>query len=179
MRLPAALFGIERWLISKRTSDERRDHSGRLRDAGRTSVVDTNSLFVTEQLNNLGVEVTRQTRDRRRPRASGRNDTARAGSALVRTSSQADSDSTEDDLTRDVVAMALDRRQVFNPAINEGRIRAAFSNNESLRCPKSTGVRAMVIEGAHVLSNDRGTAPGQWIEEGGGVLMILLARCTN
>jgi nicotinamide-nucleotide amidase len=31
----------------------------------------------------------------------------------------------------------------------------------------------MVIEGAHVLSNDRGTAPGQWIEEGSAVLMIL------
>ena len=33
--------------------------------------------------------------------------------------------------------------------------------------------QAMLIEGAHVLSNDRGTAPGQWIEHAGAVLMML------
>jgi nicotinamide-nucleotide amidase len=33
--------------------------------------------------------------------------------------------------------------------------------------------QAFVIEGADVLPNDRGTAPGQWIEESGGVAMLL------
>ena len=31
----------------------------------------------------------------------------------------------------------------------------------------------MVIDGADLLANDRGTAPGQWIEESGSVVMIL------
>jgi nicotinamide-nucleotide amidase len=33
--------------------------------------------------------------------------------------------------------------------------------------------QAFVIQGAHVLPNDRGTAPGQWIEESGAVAMLL------
>jgi nicotinamide-nucleotide amidase len=39
--------------------------------------------------------------------------------------------------------------------------------------PEINRRQAMVIEGAHVLMNDRGTAPGQWIEDGGRVVMIL------
>ncbi len=33
--------------------------------------------------------------------------------------------------------------------------------------------QAFVIEGADVLPNDRGTAPGQWVEESGAVVMLL------
>jgi nicotinamide-nucleotide amidase len=33
--------------------------------------------------------------------------------------------------------------------------------------------QAFVVEGADVLPNDRGTAPGQWLEESGAVLMLL------
>ena len=33
--------------------------------------------------------------------------------------------------------------------------------------------QAFVIEGAEVLPNDRGTAPGQWVEESGAVVMLL------
>jgi nicotinamide-nucleotide amidase len=33
--------------------------------------------------------------------------------------------------------------------------------------------QALVIEGADVLPNDRGTAPGQWLEESGSVAMLL------
>ena len=33
--------------------------------------------------------------------------------------------------------------------------------------------QAFVIEGAAVLPNDRGTAPGQWVEESGAVVMLL------
>jgi nicotinamide-nucleotide amidase len=39
--------------------------------------------------------------------------------------------------------------------------------------PEINRRQAMLIEGAHMLSNDRGTAPGQWIEEAGAVLMML------
>ena len=33
--------------------------------------------------------------------------------------------------------------------------------------------QAFVIQGADVLSNDRGTAPGQWLQESGAVAMLL------
>ena len=39
--------------------------------------------------------------------------------------------------------------------------------------PEINRRQALVIEGAHILPNDRGTAPGQWIEEAGAVVMML------
>ena len=75
---------------------------------------------------------------------------------------------TEDDLTRDAVALALDRRLVFN-ADDQRRNRAALPPLKRTM-PEINRRQAMVIEGADMLSNDRGTAPGQWIEDAGAVL---------
>src|SRR5580692_830959 len=133
--------------------------------------VDTNSLFITEQLNNLGVEVTAK-------HVIG-DDLERLAGTIRRSLGSAQFvvlsgglGPTEDDLTRDAVAMALDRRQIFNAAINDGIEQRFRTMNRPM--PEINRRQAMVIEGAHILSNDRGTAPGQWIEHGGGgVLMIL------
>jgi nicotinamide-nucleotide amidase len=132
--------------------------------------VDTNSLFITEQLNNLGVEVTAK-------HVIG-DDLERLAGTIRRALGSAQFlvisgglGPTEDDLTRDAVAMALERRQVFNNEINDGIEQRFRAMNRQM--PEINRRQAMVIEGAHVLSNDRGTAPGQWIEEGGSVVMIL------
>jgi len=132
--------------------------------------VDTNSLFLTGQLNDLGVEVTAK-------HVIG-DDLERLARAIRQSLDAAQFvilsgglGPTEDDLTRAAVALALDRRQIFNAAINEGIEQRFRQMNRAM--PEINRRQAMVIEGAHVLSNDRGTAPGQWIEEGGGILMIL------
>src|SRR3984957_11283130 len=132
--------------------------------------VDTNSLFITEQLNNLGIEVTAKHvigDDLERLAGTIR----RALGAVPVVVISGGLGPTEDDLTRDAVALALGRRLVFNTAINDG-IEQRFRQMNRVM-PEINRRQAMVIEGAHVLSNDRGTAPGQWIEEGGAVLMIL------
>jgi nicotinamide-nucleotide amidase len=132
--------------------------------------VDTNSLFITEQLNNLGVEVTaKHVIGDHLERLAGTIRRALGSAQFVVISGGLGP--TEDDLTRDAVAMALDRRQVFNPAINDAIEQRFRTMNRAM--PEINRRQAMVIEGAYVLSNDRGTAPGQWIEEGGGILMIL------
>jgi nicotinamide-nucleotide amidase len=132
--------------------------------------VDTNSLFITEQLNNLGVEVTaKHVIGDDLERLAGTIRRALGSAQFVVISGGLGP--TEDDLTRDAVAMALDRRQVFNPAINDAIEQRFRTMNRAM--PEINRRQAMVIEGAYVLSNDRGTAPGQWIEEGGGILMIL------
>jgi nicotinamide-nucleotide amidase len=132
--------------------------------------VDTNSLFITEQLNNLGVEVTaKHVIGDDLERLAGTIRRALGAAQFVVISGGLGP--TEDDLTRDAVAMALDRRQVFNPAINDAIEQRFRTMNRAM--PEINRRQAMVIEGAYVLSNDRGTAPGQWIEEGGGILMIL------
>jgi nicotinamide-nucleotide amidase len=132
--------------------------------------VDTNSLFITEQLNNLGVEVTAKHvigDDLERLAGTIRRALGAARYVIV----SGGLGPTEDDLTRDAVALAIDRRQIFNAAICEGIEQRFRTMNRVM--PEINRRQAMVIEGAHILANDRGTAPGQWIEEGGGVLMIL------
>ncbi len=132
--------------------------------------VDTNSLFLTEHLNNLGIEVTaKHVIGDDLERIAGTIRRAMAAAQFVIVSGGLGP--TEDDLTRDAVATALGRRQSFSPEISNGIEQRYRTMNRTM--PEINRRQAMVIEGAHVLANDRGTAPGQWIEEGGGVLMIL------
>ncbi len=132
--------------------------------------VDTNSLFLTEELNNLGIEVTaKHVIGDDLERLAGTIRRALGAAQLVILSGGLGP--TEDDLTRDAIALALDRRLVFNSSINEGIEQRFRQMNRKM--PEINRRQAMVIEGAHILSNDRGTAPGQWMEEAGAVLISL------
>src|ERR1700756_5618677 len=80
--------------------------------------VDTNSLYLTEHLNNLGVEVTAKHvigDDRNRLVTEIR----RAANAAQFVILSGGLGPTEDDLTRDAVAAALDRKLIFNEEICE------------------------------------------------------------
>jgi nicotinamide-nucleotide amidase len=133
--------------------------------------VDTNSLFLTDQLNVLGVEVVAKHvigDDRDRLATAIRRALAASQFVLI----SGGLGPTEDDVTRDAVAMALEREQVFNRGIGEAIEERFRRMNRAM--PEINKRQAMVLEGAEILSNDRGTAPGQWVAtETGGVLMIL------
>lgn len=132
--------------------------------------VDTNSLFLTDQLNALGVEVVAKHvigDDRERLASTLRR--SLAGSQFVVVSGGLGP--TEDDVTRDAVALALDRRQTYHEEIGNAIEERFRRMNRAM--PEINRRQAMVIEGAYILANDRGTAPGQWIEDGGAVVMIL------
>jgi nicotinamide-nucleotide amidase len=78
---------------------------------------------------------------------------------------------TEDDLTREAAAAALGRRLVRDEAYLEA-LKVRFA--KYLRqMAKTNEKQADVIEGATVLANARGTAPGQWIEQDGRLLVLL------
>jgi nicotinamide-nucleotide amidase len=136
--------------------------------------VDTNSLFLTDQLNVLGVEVVAKHvigDDRDRLADAVRRSLAASHFVVI----SGGLGPTEDDVTRDAVALALNRPQIYNSEIGEG-IEARFRRmNRAM--PEINRRQAMVMEGAEVLSNDRGTAPGQWLTVGEGqgsrVVMIL------
>ena len=132
--------------------------------------VDTNSLFITSELNSLGVEVIVKTvigDDRERLADTVRRALTRAGIVVL----SGGLGPTEDDVTRDAVAMALDRRQVYQPDISEG-IEARF-RTMGRTMPEINRRQAYILEGAEMLPNDRGTAPGQWIDDQGRYLMLL------
>jgi nicotinamide-nucleotide amidase len=132
--------------------------------------VDTNSLYLTAELNNLGVEV--------KTKSVIGDDLERLSDAVRRAFSRSEIvilsgglGPTEDDMTREAVALALDRKLVFHPEIAEALAQRFAQFKRAMA--EINKRQAFVIQGAHVLPNDRGTAPGQWIEESGAVAMLL------
>ena len=121
--------------------------------------LDTNSLFITDHLNSLGIEVTAK-------HVIG-DDRALLTEAIRRSLQDAaivilsgGLGPTEDDLTRDACAAAIGCDLLRDDAIVaaiEQRFRTMKREMPSINLRQ-----AMVLEGAEVLSNDRGTAPGQW-----------------
>lgn len=132
--------------------------------------VDTNSLYLTAELNKLGVEVVTKCiigDDRERltdavHRAISRSEIVILSGGLG---------PTEDDLTRDAVAQALDRKLVFRNDIADALERRFAQMNRKMA--EINKRQAFVIEGADALPNERGTAPGQWVEESGAAVMLL------
>jgi nicotinamide-nucleotide amidase len=134
------------------------------------SKIDTNSLWLTAELNNVGVEVIRKSvvgDDRERLTAAIRGALESARVTIV----GGGLGPTEDDLTRDAAAAALGRELVFNQEICDA-IEERFRrfNRKMVAINRR---QAYVVAGAEVLPNDRGTAPGQWIEDRGRVLILL------
>ena len=131
---------------------------------------DTNSLYLTEQLNRIGVEVVSKTvvgDDRERLAAT--ITLAWKRSDLVLTIGGLGP--TEDDLTRECAAQALGKPLHSDPELAEA-IEARF-RSRGVRMASINLRQALRIEGAAVLPNSRGTAPGQWIEADGKILILL------
>ncbi|MBM3775929.1 MAG: competence/damage-inducible protein A [Acidobacteria bacterium] len=132
--------------------------------------LDTNSLFLTEQLNNLGVEVVTKcvVGDHcERLAASVRAALTRSQILIL----SGGLGPTEDDVTREAVGLALDRRLNYHPEIAE-QLEQRFAQMKR-RMAEVNRRQAFIVEGAEVLPNDRGTAPGQWIEERDQIVILL------
>lgn len=78
---------------------------------------------------------------------------------------------TEDDLTVEAVAAALDLPLVRNPQVAE-RIRRFFETRR-LSAPESVYKQALIPQGAQVISNRRGTAPGVVITHDATTIVIM------
>ncbi|HTR46255.1 MAG TPA: competence/damage-inducible protein A [Verrucomicrobiae bacterium] len=132
--------------------------------------LDTNSLFLTDQLNRLGISVMHKAIVGDGPdemRSSFRHALDRADIVV----SCGGLGPTDDDRTRSTVAELLGRRLVQNEDVLrklQGRFRSL-----GRAMPEINLRQALVIEGADVLPNPRGTAPGQWIESNGRILILL------
>lgn len=131
---------------------------------------DTNSLFLTAGLNELGIVVRRKSivGDHVEDLA------ATVQAALARVDLLVICGGlgpTGDDLTRETVATALDRPLQEDPAILE-RLQARFARR-GWAMPDNNRRQAQVPSGAVVLDNPRGTAPGLWMEHGERVVVLL------
>jgi len=135
---------------------------------------DTNSLYLTEKLNEMGVEVIAKT-------IVG-DHLGRLTEAAHIAFSRADIvilmgglGPTEDDLTREAVAAALGVELHRDPQIVSSLERRFASRGWKMTA--NNAKQADVLAGATVLPNPNGTAPGQWIGgkfEGQEKIIILL-----
>lgn len=131
---------------------------------------DTNSLWLTERLNSVGVEVMLKTvvGDDAERLHEVIGDAVKRSDIVITTGGLGP---TEDDITRQIAARALGRELVYKPEIEEW-LRERFSR-WGREMPEINKRQAYVIEGADVLPNGRGSAPGMMINENGKVLVIL------
>ncbi|MBI2189320.1 MAG: competence/damage-inducible protein A [Acidobacteria bacterium] len=132
--------------------------------------IDTNSLFITEQLDLIGIEVVFKMvvgDDRGELAGAVRGALARVDLLVC----SGGLGPTDDDLTREVVADVLARPLAEDEAIT-ARIRARFERR-GLPMPEINRRQAMVPAGAVVLENANGTAPGLWLEDGDRVVLML------
>src|ERR1700720_943951 len=132
--------------------------------------LDTNSLFLTEELNTIGIEVVRKTvvGDNRDLLSAAFQDALHRVPLILASGGLGP---TEDDLTRETVAELLHRKLRRNDEILryiEGRFRAL-----GREMPEVNVRQAMVPEGAEILENPRGTAPGLWLEDSGRFIALL------
>jgi len=131
--------------------------------------IDTNSLWLTGRLNDLGIEV--------RAKAIAGDDHDDLAAIVAAALSRADLvittgglGPTDDDVTRDVVSRVLQR-----PMHENADVVAAIEERFKRRGLKMPGInrrQAQVPEGAVVLNNPHGTAPGLWIDHGQRVVVL-------
>ncbi len=122
---------------------------------------DTNSLYLTEKLNEIGVTVAFKTivGDRRKDLVGAiKNALARTDIVIL----MGGLGPTEDDLTREAVAETLSLKLKRDaPQVAALHARAATWR---ITMPENNLKQADLIEGATFLNNPNGSAPGQWLE---------------
>ncbi len=135
---------------------------------------DTNSLFLTERLNSLGVQVAFKTvvGDSREQLAGVARVALQRANIVIFMGGLGP---TEDDLTREAVADSLGIELKRDPDI----VAALYKRfaERRIRMPENNAKQADVLAGAVVLPNAHGTAPGQWLEgsvEGNNKFIMLL-----
>lgn len=136
--------------------------------------MDTNSLYLTEQLNLLGVDVIFKSvvgDDLRRLVGAAQHALFRSDIVIF----SGGLGPTQDDLTREAVAEALGVGLKRDPELL-ARLEQRFAERGWKMAPNNAQ-QADVVEGATVLPNPNGTAPGQWLSgvfDGREHIIILL-----
>ena len=134
------------------------------------SKIDTNSLYLTDQLNALGVEVRRKmVVGDDRPLLVESIRQALAGAHIVFLTGGLGP--TEDDVTREAVAEALGRKLEFRDEL----LTALAERFKRFHRPMAENNKrqTFAVEGAENLPNPRGTAAGQWLQDNCRTIVLL------
>ena len=132
--------------------------------------VDTNSSWLTEQLNAIGIMVRLKmvVGDDEQPLEEALRDAMRRSDVIITTGGLGP---TEDDITRKVVSRVLARPLVLSDEIL-GDLRAKFQRVGVKMTPNNER-QALVLRDAEILRNSNGTAPGQLVRQGNRTIVLL------
>lgn len=132
--------------------------------------VDTNSLWLTAQLNELGFEVTAKSiiGDHRQRLTQAFRQALDSADIVLATGGLGP---TEDDVTRDCAAEAMGVNLEHWESLWDD-LKAKFARM-GRPIPENNRRQAAVLQGGESLPNPNGTAPGQWIGREGGALILL------
>ena len=135
------------------------------------NIVNTNAAYLSEKCAQLGLSLYYQTVVGDNPDrleetlrlALGRSDVVILGGGLG---------PTQDDLTKEVAARVLGKKLVEDPHSRE-LIQRFFDTRGMKEITENNWKQALVPEGASVVDNDNGTAPGLILEEGEKIVILL------
>ena len=121
---------------------------------------DTNSLYLTDQLNTVGIPVVMKTivgDDEQYLEQAVRGSLMRTPILIT----IGGLGPTEDDVTRKVIGRVLQRQLVLNDDIL-AKLQRRFKAR-GIEMPANNARQALVLAGSDVLENNHGTAPGLWV----------------
>jgi nicotinamide-nucleotide amidase len=131
---------------------------------------ETNSLFLTQKLNDLGLDVRFKTivGDRWDDLCIALKQALDRTNLIFATGGLGP---TEDDRTREALASVLGRKLEFREKILKA-IEKRFASRH-MKMPEVNRKQANIIEGSLVLPNKKGTAPGLWLDTGSHIIILL------
>jgi nicotinamide-nucleotide amidase len=131
---------------------------------------DTNSLWLTERLNSIGIEVKFKSvvGDSEAVLEEAIRDALRRSEIIISTGGLGP---TEDDITKKVFARVLKRRMALNESMLQ-KIQERFARR-GVKMPEINSRQALIPEQAVALENHHGTAPGIMMTEGKCTVVLL------
>jgi len=132
--------------------------------------IDTNSLYLTQKLNERGIEVVGKSvvGDDRERLASEIQRARKSSGLIVMTGGLGP---TLDDVSREAAADALGLELDFHQEIVDA-IEARF-RRRGRAMSENNRRQGYILRGAEILPNANGTAPGQWLRDDTGILVLL------
>ena len=135
--------------------------------------IDTNAAHLGRELASLGVEIARRTTvgDNAADIAEAVRDALDHTGAVITTGGLGP---TSDDLTKPSIAKLFGRGMYRDEAIVEGMKARWARLKRTGAFPESNIAQAMIPEGATILPNQHGSAPGIWLEDENGRWVAML-----
>lgn len=134
--------------------------------------INTNNAYISERIGSIGLKVARETvvGDNFEELKNVFAEALSRSDIIIATGGLGP---TFDDITREVVSKVLNKKLVFNKEVMKSISEHFARRSPAGKIPKSNDKQAYILEGAEVLQNSMGTAPGQIMESDGKIIVLL------